>query len=279
MTPTRKPDIVCIGAQKAGTSWLFENLASRPDVWVPPFKEMHFFDHKFLEECRKWAPWHVRKGLRIALERHLAENPTPDPEFLRYIERLKTPPMFNGTWYKLAFSPARDNQKSLDVTPEYSCIPETGVQFFRRFLPEAKILYIIRHPLSRLVSQLRMNVSRKKRRPETQKQWLELLQAPALLTRGDYKCHVPKWLNHYAEDQLMFLPFGTIRTDPAKFLQKVERHCELSPWRYAHQKKKIHETEPVSLPDFVTAELERLAEPQEVFLRDHFGVAFLEETK
>ena len=47
MNKGRKPDILCIGAQKAGTSWLHVTLATRRDIWVPPFKELHFFDHNF----------------------------------------------------------------------------------------------------------------------------------------------------------------------------------------------------------------------------------------
>ena len=33
-----------IGAQKAGTSWLHLNLARHPALWLPPEKELHFWD-------------------------------------------------------------------------------------------------------------------------------------------------------------------------------------------------------------------------------------------
>lgn len=32
----RKPDAICTGTQKAGTSWLFETMAERPDVCTLP---------------------------------------------------------------------------------------------------------------------------------------------------------------------------------------------------------------------------------------------------
>ena len=33
-----------IGAQRAGTSWLWENLKQHPGIWMPPRKELHYFD-------------------------------------------------------------------------------------------------------------------------------------------------------------------------------------------------------------------------------------------
>src|SRR5436190_21080882 len=39
-----QPDFLCVGAQKGGTSWLYQQLAAHPDFWMPPIKELHYFD-------------------------------------------------------------------------------------------------------------------------------------------------------------------------------------------------------------------------------------------
>jgi hypothetical protein len=39
-----QPDFFCVGAQKGGTSWLYQQLQSHPDFWMPPIKELHYFD-------------------------------------------------------------------------------------------------------------------------------------------------------------------------------------------------------------------------------------------
>jgi len=44
MTGDRNPDFVGIGAQKAGTTWLFEALRMHPEVVFPSGKEIHFWD-------------------------------------------------------------------------------------------------------------------------------------------------------------------------------------------------------------------------------------------
>lgn len=41
------PKFVVIGAQRAGTTWLYECLKEHPDVFLPDTKELHFFDHHF----------------------------------------------------------------------------------------------------------------------------------------------------------------------------------------------------------------------------------------
>src|SRR5438094_376898 len=38
-----RPDFLCVGAHKGGTTWLYQQLDSHPDFWMPPVKELHYF--------------------------------------------------------------------------------------------------------------------------------------------------------------------------------------------------------------------------------------------
>ena len=49
------PDFLGIGAQKAGTTWLYENLRRHPEVFVPPTKELHYFDLHYDRPLRDYA--------------------------------------------------------------------------------------------------------------------------------------------------------------------------------------------------------------------------------
>ena len=40
------PDFMIIGAQRAGTTWLYKNLREHPGVYMPAKKELEFFSHK-----------------------------------------------------------------------------------------------------------------------------------------------------------------------------------------------------------------------------------------
>jgi len=48
------PDFLCVGAQKAGTSWLYRQLEPHPDFWMPPVKELHYLDQ--LNRMKRFHP-------------------------------------------------------------------------------------------------------------------------------------------------------------------------------------------------------------------------------
>ncbi len=48
------PDFLCVGAQKGGTSWLYRQLESHPDFWMPPVKELHYLNS--LNRTRRFHP-------------------------------------------------------------------------------------------------------------------------------------------------------------------------------------------------------------------------------
>ena len=50
------PDFICIGMQKAGTRWLYQQLRGHPEFWMPPIKELNFFNGN-LEKTRKSATY------------------------------------------------------------------------------------------------------------------------------------------------------------------------------------------------------------------------------
>lgn len=270
-----KPNLVCIGAQKAGTTWLHEVLSERPDVWVPPFKELHFFDHKFNEESKSWTGWHVKNGVRDAKSRHLEASIDPDPEYLKYLDSILDKPMFNGTWYKNIFSRAPNHSVCLDVTPAYSCISELGVSFVANFLKEAKFIYLIRSPLDRALSQLRMDIIRKGT-PLTKDEWVKRATMPVLSSRGDYKLNVPLWRSHFDQNRLIFLSFRQIAKDPYGLLRQVEKFAGLVPFEgYTKAKKIIHQTERIEIPKYVIEIIKEKTLVQDQFLNEYFGSEFL----
>src|SRR5438067_7288066 len=48
------PDFLCVGAQKAGTSWLYHQLEAHADFWMPPFKELHYLN--LLSKTKRFHP-------------------------------------------------------------------------------------------------------------------------------------------------------------------------------------------------------------------------------
>lgn len=50
----RKPDYMIIGAQKSGTTTLFDLLSRHPDINNPKNKEMHYFDNRDIHSLRRY---------------------------------------------------------------------------------------------------------------------------------------------------------------------------------------------------------------------------------
>lgn len=50
------PNFLCVGAQKAGTTTLYEVLKQHPDIYLPEVKEPHFFD----EHYSKGVSWYEK---------------------------------------------------------------------------------------------------------------------------------------------------------------------------------------------------------------------------
>jgi len=60
-------DFLGIGAQKAGTTWLYTNLARHPQILFPAGKEVHFWDRRAGRSASEWlalfdSPAGVRQG-------------------------------------------------------------------------------------------------------------------------------------------------------------------------------------------------------------------------
>src|ERR1700751_3860857 len=118
MSRQRRPDFICIGAQKAGTGWLYEQLRAHPDFWMPPVKELHYFDRDW-RKPRPEAQNRFENALRDARDER-------DGTFIgRAIDLFRRQGMSLPGYTEL-FDPAADLITG-DVTPGYSILPEERI--------------------------------------------------------------------------------------------------------------------------------------------------------
>lgn len=166
----------------------------------------------------------------------------------------------------------------MDLTPEYSTLPEEGVEFVARFLGNVKVLYLIRHPVDRAISQLRMNLRREKRNPKTVQEWLKEIESPVLYSRGDYAAYLPRWRKHFPD--MMVVPFGWIARCPGELMDAVEEYLDIGPYPYGNLRQKVFASPSGLEPpaEAVEALAERMA-PQIDFLKDEFGTDFIDEIR
>jgi hypothetical protein len=241
---TNLPKFLCIGVQKAATSWLWVQLRSHPDVWMPPVKELHFFDHLFVPENRKWTGWHIKTHVGKAIKWH-HENGKDSGPYFDYLQGLLSEDMFTEEWYRRAYSLAAAKGKITgDITPEYCMIPEEGIRYVRSLLGKAKIIVMVRNPMDRALSQIRMNAKNRGLDLATAslEQWLDLAKDTVIYSRARYSEFLPLWRSVFDEGNLLILQYSEVRNNPLGLLRSVEIFLGLAGGHYADATKKVYET-------------------------------------
>ena len=94
-----------------------------------------------------------------------------------------------------------------------------------------------------------------------------------------WRAYVPRWKAHFADADLLFLPYGRIAGDPVGLLREVEGFLGLSPQDdYPRLNERVHASGRLAIPDAVERRLADRLAPQAAFLADEFGPEFAQAT-
>ncbi|QNL20598.1 sulfotransferase domain-containing protein [Hyphobacterium sp. CCMP332] len=178
-----KPSFLIVGAQKAGTSALFQYLSSHSEIIAPPIKEMGYFSNDSLYKLRGHYYYHTN---------------FPKPHQIN------------------------KNQITFEATPEYLYHPECAKRIFN-YDPKIKIIILLREPVSRAYSAWTMyhnfHLSRNHFKLEDKRTFEEAIQNELMniesvnwyrdpygyLRRGIYYDQVNNYLKVFPKDQIMIL--------------------------------------------------------------------------
>lgn len=153
------PDFFCVGLQKGGTQWLYDQLQHHPDFWMPPYKELHYFDRafpdskilraakRFLNKPKRTAAKRDKRGDRSVDER--------DEDFYRQVATMVGDKR-DLSLYASLFAHKGDLLCG-DITPGYSILSDRPVAAIAERFGEAKAVMMLREPASRLWSQWLMD--------------------------------------------------------------------------------------------------------------------------
>jgi len=160
--PAAAPDFFCVGAQKGGTRWLYDQLQLHPDFWMPPVKELHYFDRR--------APSAASLNLLRRAEESLGRTNRRQAKLaLRPLDRrdIDFLAAYTGmTWWRTDLDAyarlftLKDGLISGDITPDYSTLSERTIARIMRRFPDAKVVFIARDPVERVWSHLAMHIRR-----------------------------------------------------------------------------------------------------------------------
>ncbi|MBA2338658.1 MAG: sulfotransferase [Acidimicrobiia bacterium] len=232
---TASPDstrfFIGIGAEKAGTSWLDRRLREHPQVWMPPHKEIHYFDQLYLDlgpRIRRVKYGRLQKEIAAATADDLA-----DPVILarlRWFAAQGLVHTMDDEWYLGLFAEARRTHPVVgEITPAYAVIGEQGFRHMARLLPGVRIIFLMRHPVDRLWSAIRYYASR---RPEAnvmaspQRTIQHALSPLGLgLAKGRYHDTLTDLARMFDPEQLLYAFYEDIFASEESQLAFLRRMC------------------------------------------------------
>lgn len=275
------PDFICIGAQKAGTTWLYEMLAQNPSIWLPPLKEVHFFDNLGADEKTAAGRRDHLEKLALKLESGRLFKGSKGGGKADFVRSLAGPDMLSEAWYQRIFAhPDATGRTKGEITPAYLALEEETIAYAARLLPAGRFILIVREPKARFLSQLKMNVGRMKLDVLGEDEWKQVLRRTRQAARGDYASAIPAWQRIVGRERLLILPFSMVRHEPLALLRQIEDFIGAKPLAtYRALDEQVHKTKEVAVPDWVVERVDKLVKPQVDYLVDTFGAEFYQKTR
>ena len=193
----RLPDFLIIGGMKCGTTSLFFDLGLNPAVFLPADKEPHSLDS----------------------------------------DRVLTPA--GRREYARLFRGARRNQVCGEASTGYSKLPDIrGVPArTKRLLPRARIIYLVREPVSRVISHhyhalingtVAADVDRAVR------------DEPSLIDYGLYALQARPWIEAFGEERVSIMRFESYVRDRRRVVAELSRFLGVEPRTEAIRADRVH---------------------------------------
>ena len=254
------PDFLGIGAQKAGTTWLYKNLVSHPQIWMPPEKELHYFDEKRYLHSGLWArlsgdrPREVRwrRQVRRQVRRHRDEGWQGLMWSLKYF--MPTP---SDRWYASLF-PQCDGIVTGEITPDYSGLAQARIAPIAELMPEIKIILIMRNPIERAWSHAQMELVRTKSGSPTADDFRRHFRSAGPLRLGHYPRMLRNWSAYFPPEQIYLGYMDDIHFHPLRTLESVCGFLGVAPPGKAAAAGKVHAGGITTIPTELAADLAEL---------------------
>jgi hypothetical protein len=222
------PQFMCFGTTRCGTTFLQVHLRAHPRIWLPPQKEIHYFNAQ-----RDSGIWnrkhgrHVREtlpNLRKAI-RGKRGNAAELAWQLRYLIGRRS-----DDWFLSLYDPP-PGLITGHIEPTYTTLPTERIRLVSRLLPGVKLIYMMRDPIDRAWSSVTSSVAKAKNRPMSDVSEDEIFEklARSAIEKSRHIDHIKRWEAVFPKQRFFFGFFEDIETDPAGFLARVGDFLEIGP--------------------------------------------------
>lgn len=213
--------LYCVGATKAGTSWLYQTLHNHPECHLRAVKEVHYWDTFDGKKLKTQSNMLETRLLAYNAQRDEAEEAGRGwqvrnmdrriHDLSSMIEMLNADRTWDAGYGNWMLDGVGQHKLVADLTPGYSTLSEDVYRRMVNFKPTARVLYLIRDPLARLWSHIRMQAKRQLAEDQDFNEkannilWRVIHKGHEthLLERGDYKETISRLRRSVPSGQLM----------------------------------------------------------------------------
>lgn len=192
--------LIGLGATKSGTTWLYHYLAEHPQCHVRSRKELRYFDNLEPAALEKERQKVSRKAEELGQRAETAKGAMRHRVRRRFDDALDWLLVLNEDDDKdrdhayFSFLKAGRAGKPVvaDITPSYGIQSQVTYRRMMKVSEDVRFLYLMRDPVARLWSHVRMNAEKAKKGGSFEKRCADLLQSaidgnlPEMRARGDY---------------------------------------------------------------------------------------------
>ena len=274
--------VFCLGATKAGTSWLQDQLAEHPDCRLRTIKEYHYFSKSKSADFDAAIAANAREVARLTAKnaarpfeqgawarRHIADLADYDAVLARGAPD-------NAAFAALLQGGPGQGHVVGDFTPAYALLGEQKLAQLAGFAPDTRAIYLIRDPVARLWSHVRMVAARTNPGDIATAAWALLDritsgdrtgECGAITQRGDYAAILPKLKRAFDPSRLLVAFYEDMMTQPGfaricAFLGIAARPADLD--------RKVHAGKPLDLTAADRTAVARALRPQYDFVAQMF---------
>ncbi|MDE2877421.1 glycosyltransferase [Candidatus Palauibacter soopunensis] len=224
----RMPRFLGIGATRAGTSWVAAQLSRHPQIRMDR-KEIHFFDRKL-------------------------GTPAPSGSARDRIDRLR--------YLARVVHPGGGGRIRGEITPAYAILEPAVVRRVAEWMPDARLIFMMRDPIERAWSQARNGFPRWRGKPLEsvgRDELISYFDSGPVRRRSDYATCLRAWFGHFPREHFFFGFLDEIRERPADLMRDLLGFLEarVVVAEAKSLEKPVNAAVPVPMPGWVRDHLER----------------------
>ena len=191
------PNFIVIGAAKAGTTWIYEQLKRHPQVYMPRLKELRYF---------AFEPDNPQHQAKVGKDYTVTT-------WQEYLEQ------FQGAAGAVAIG---------EASPGY-LTSEHAARGIAQSLPKAKLIVSLRNPADRCYSAYLMSV----RAGEEKRDFDEVIaQGGRCITNSFYCDNVRRYISLFSREQIKIVLFDELTGDERGTLRNLLKFLEVDDgWR------------------------------------------------